>query len=95
MTEHDLIYLAGLFDGEGSIGIWSNGKKNGKRIEMEIKMAHEPIMDWLVATFGGTKVSRPQPNGWEHQWRWRVTGGKARRLYRAVSPHLKIKTFLL
>lgn len=87
----NLIYLAGLFDGEGSCGYFSVGKDQ-KRFTMEIKMTNESLIDWLVSNFHGTKTYRPSRNTkWKDQWRWRVTGKKAQALYELLKPHLKIK----
>lgn len=53
ITEHDLDYLAGLFDGEGSIVASIIGGKPQTRLT--ITMTAENIIDWLVATWGGSK----------------------------------------
>jgi len=92
-TRHDFSYLAGLLDGEGCVGHFRNGAtKPRMRFSIEIKMAHEPTIDWLVATFGGSKISRPAQNArWKPQWRWRVTDNAAKELYDKISPLLKIK----
>lgn len=86
----DIRYLAGLIDGEGSVGMFSTGK--GKHaFTIEIKMTQEHVIDLLVRHFGGTKTARPQPNGWKHQWRWRVKGQRAVDLYASLRPHLLVK----
>ena len=94
--QHDLVYLAGLFDGEGTIGYRKRGvDKLHTRLEMEIKMADEPVIDWLVQTFGGTKVKRPrQKLNHKDQWRWRITADNAKSLYESLRPWLKIKNNL-
>ena len=53
ITTNDIFYLAGLFDGEGCIAVsWINNKPTGR---LSLTMSTEPIIDWLVATWGGTK----------------------------------------
>lgn len=87
----NLSYLAGLIDGEGSVGFFSSGK-NSKRFSIEIKMTDENVIDWLVDTFGGYKQFRPSTNPkWKNQWRWRIQNNKAKSLYENVSQLLKIK----
>jgi hypothetical protein len=84
-------YLAGLIDGEGSVGLFSAGAGR-KRFVIEIKMTNEPVIDWLIDHYGGNKQARkPGKVGWKPQWRWRVQGDAALKLYERVRPLLKIK----
>ena len=88
---HDLSYLAGLVDGEGSVG-WHSAGRGTKRFVIEIKMTSEGVIDWLAQTFGGYKQHRPSNHdGWQDQWRWRIQNGDALRLYDEIQPFLKIK----
>lgn len=92
MKVDDLSYLAGIIDGEGSVGFHSAGR-NRLRFVMEVKMTSEHIIDWLVEHFGGVKAFRPSSNPkWKDQWRWRVQNDEAKRLYLRVQPLLKIKS---
>ena len=62
MRESDIAYLAGLFDGEGSLQCkkgWERKKKhkgkgyrmsNSMRISMEIAMTDESVIRWVHAT---------------------------------------------
>ena len=65
IAETDAAYIAGLFDGEGSIhfkrGIEKKKKHNGKpgyrlsnsmRINMEITMTDESVLIWVHETLG-------------------------------------------
>ena len=93
----DLSYLAGLIDGEGHIGIHSNGRKTPtsrlrRRFVIEVGMTSETVIDWLHANFGGSKRRLRKNNPkWKQQWRWRVQGPEAVVLYRRLQPLLKIK----
>ena len=74
LSESDIAYIAGLFDGEGSIhikrGIESKKKHNGKpgrrvsnsmRISMEITMTDESVLRWLHEVLGvGTLNRKPR-----------------------------------
>lgn len=89
--DYNLIYLAGLFDGEGSVGNFSNGK-DVKIFTMEIKMTAEHIIDWLIKEFGGCKTTHiSKKASHKDQWRWRVKGTKAEILYTELKPYLKLK----
>lgn len=61
-------YLAGLFDGEGSINV-SRGT-----IRLRINMTSEETLRHLEATFGGKLHRRPAPASPRHkqQWTWSV-----------------------
>lgn len=87
----DLIYFAGLFDGEGSVGFRGNGD-NTKIFTMEIRMTDEFVINWVIETFGGTHyfIKSKNPKH-KDQWRWRVKGKSAKTLYLKVKPYLKIK----
>jgi hypothetical protein len=88
-----LAYLAGIVDGEGSIGTLSKGPSKPRVFFIEVKMTSEEIIDLLHATIGGHKASRPSTTGrWKNQWRWRVTCRAARAAYVKLKPYLRLKT---
>ena len=73
LSESDIAYIAGLFDGEGSIhikrGIENKKKHTGKgrrisnsmRISMEITMTDESVLRWLHEVLGvGTLNRKPR-----------------------------------
>ena len=72
-SEADIAYIAGLFDGEGSIYFTKrpekkkkhNGKgyriSNSQRISMEVTMTDESVIRWLHEILGvGTVVKKPR-----------------------------------
>jgi hypothetical protein len=84
-----IAYLAGIIDGEGSVGTF--GKKK-PIFTIEVKMTAEPIIDLLLNTFGGTKVFRPREKAhYKDQWRWRVKGKRAETVYQTLFPFLRLK----
>ena len=72
VRESDIIYIAGLFDGEGSLHIRRGPEKkkkhkgkpgyrmsNSMRISMEIAMTDEPVIRWVHETLEvGTVIRR-------------------------------------
>ena len=73
LSESDIAYIAGLFDGEGSIhikrGVENKKKLTGKgrrisnsmRISMEITMTDESVLRWLHEVLGvGTLNRKPR-----------------------------------
>ena len=73
MSEVDMAYIAGLFDGEGSIYFAKRPEKKKKhngegyrtsmsqRISMEITMTDQSVIRWVHETLGcGTVVKKPR-----------------------------------
>jgi len=77
-----LIFLAGLFDGEGSFGLWGNGKaQNGKKrkqFQCGVEMRDKDILIRFSNFFGGNirkcRIRNPKHN---QLWRWRLSGTRA------------------
>ena len=78
MTEAEAAYIAGLFDGEGTITYKKYKERKTKgtydcwRISMEIAMTDESVLIWLTEVLGcGTLNKKPRKNGHKMQYRWR------------------------
>tara|TARA_R100001594_G_C3992992_1_gene252834 strand:- start:535 stop:933 length:399 start_codon:yes stop_codon:yes gene_type:complete len=81
MSETDIAYLAGLFDGEGSITYkkYRERKKKGNkvnyyncwRISMEIAMTDQSVLIWLTEVLGCGTLNKKPRKGHKMQWRWR------------------------
>ena len=90
-NREDLIYLAGLIDGDGCFNI---GKcRNTFVPRIMIVNTNEEIMSWLKDTFGGdvskTKV-KGKPN-WKPRYTWRISHKRALELGDSLVDYLKIK----
>ncbi len=86
IRESDAAYMAGLFDGEGSIDFTKRKEKkrsgtyNCRRVSMEISMTDQSVIRWMHEVLGvGTVVKKPRKglrkDGTKYlmQWRWRCT----------------------
>ena len=86
IRESDAAYIAGLFDGEGSIDIKKRKEKKRSgtydcwRISMEISMTDESVLRWVTEVLGvGTLTKKPRKgkrkDGTKYlmQYRWRCT----------------------
>ena len=86
MTENDAAYIAGLFDGEGSIDFTKRKEKkrsgtyNCRRVSMEVTMTDQSVIRWMHEVLGvGTVVKKPRKglrkDGTKYltQWRWSCT----------------------
>lgn len=73
-----LIFLAGIFDGEGSFGIWSKGIGRKKEFACTIEMTDQDTLQKFADMFGGqifpckVRKSHHIPT-----WRWRQNGYRA------------------
>ena len=78
----DIAYLAGFFDGEGSVYI-TLGNNKYLRIEVSISQKHRAVLNWIVTNFGG-KIY--QSKG--HYPQWKMNGAKAVEFLLMMRPYL-------
>ena len=104
MTENDAAYIAGLFDGEGSIDFTKRKEKkrsgtyNCRRVSMEVTMTDQSVIRWMHEVLGvGTVVKKPRKglrkDGTKYltQWRWRCTFRDAYYVCRVLWPYAHTK----
>ena len=104
MNQNDIAYIAGLFDGEGSVDYKQRWEKRGKkkykvwRIIMDIAMTDESVIRWVHEVLGvGTVNIRDKtksPSGKPHykkQWRWRCSFREALYVAKLLWPHAQTK----
>ena len=92
-TKEDLSYLAGFFDGEGSIYIITNYKRNQHSLVVSITNTDMKILNWIKDFFGGNiaktlfiKEKNNKPCG-----RIRFYSQNALFFLKQIEPFLKIK----
>jgi hypothetical protein len=97
LREADIGYMAGLFDGEGSITYkkYKEKKNTGTydcwRIVMEISMTDKSVLVWFHEMLGcGTLRKKPRP-GHKMQWRWRCSFRDAYYVARLFWPYSHTK----
>tara|TARA_Y100000593_G_scaffold82198_1_gene154249 strand:+ start:277 stop:693 length:417 start_codon:yes stop_codon:yes gene_type:complete len=104
MRDTDIAYIAGLFDGEGSIDFTKRKEKKRsgtydcRRISMEISMTDESVLRWITEVLGvGTLTKKPRKglrkNGTKYlmQYRWRCTFRDAYYVCRVLWPYAHTK----
>jgi hypothetical protein len=75
--KNKILFLAGIFDGEGSFGIWGKGN-NRKTFQCGIEMRDKDILDRFSLFFGGNVMKvRIRNIKWKQTWRWRLSGVRA------------------
>ena len=102
MNESDISYLAGLFDGEGSVYVKHTKQKRNTRpgkpihnvwvIRMEIAMTDKDTLKWCYETFKcGSFSERKVKPGKKRQWRWRISHRDALKIAVLIWPYVKTK----
>ena len=104
ISETDAAYIAGLFDGEGSISYkqYMRQKPHNKnpypiwQIRIEISMTDKSVLNWLHLTLGaGTlnikKYKSEYTKGWKRQWRWRCCSRDAYYVCLLIQPYTHTK----
>jgi len=98
-TRNDIVYTAGLFDGEGCITIQvenPGGRRKSPTHRLEAKITNKDfrLLNWLKHTFGGYicphhkfSTSSASPC-----WNWRIACKGAGKFLELVLPYLKSKT---
>lgn len=87
-------YLAGLFDGEGSVFICIGYKdRPSTRLATSISNTSVSLMQWLVKNFGGAfYTSIPKSEKSKTQYLWRPKGKKNREVFfLGILPYLVVK----
>ena len=96
MEKLDCAYVAGYFDGEGSISIATPySKRNDKRyhrLHVSITSTDFETLDWFQQHFGGVVTShRLGVGNAKPSARWQVTGQIAEQFIRTIIPYLRHK----
>jgi len=70
----ELAYLAGVFDGEGSFGIWSKGEGKNKRLRVCVEMSDGDIVLRFLTFFKTGAIYSREPKDAKHKlmYSWRV-----------------------
>jgi hypothetical protein len=100
MTEHEqLVWAAGFFDGEGSVGIAKQERLGGKRRNWKTAVSYvlgvaicqkDPRPLELVHQMFGGHFYPYQVKGVTY-WRWHTWGGIALRFMQAIRPYVVLK----
>ncbi|MDE2233290.1 MAG: LAGLIDADG family homing endonuclease [Patescibacteria group bacterium] len=89
METQDLSYMAGYFDGEGSISLVK--RQRGKCLEYFIRISigqkDGASLDWIKDNFGGTLYNVKR----DDSYIWLATNNKAYKVIKLIVPFLKYK----
>jgi len=103
MNQNDIAYMAGLFDGEGSVTYKQYmRKRKGKTkayptwsIQLEISMTDKEVIRWVHETLNVGSFSKRPPHkssmGKKMQWRWRCCFRDALYVAKLLWPYAQVK----
>ena len=95
IDELDLAYIAGFFDGEGTITIHhrnSLDKINWYRVCASISNTDISLLEYLKDLFGGHISTRIYGGNRKDMYQWQVTSKDAVRFISVISPYLRQKS---
>jgi hypothetical protein len=98
LTNEELAYLAGFFDGEGSVTIHENfrpsprGKSPNHTLQVAIGNTDPRILAWVHSVFGGSLQFRPSTKPRHRDiTMWILRSNGAARFLRTIRPFLRMK----
>jgi len=91
--EQKLIFLSGVFEGEGSFGFWGKINKANRYLRAQIRMCDEDIVVRFIDYFKLGFITTNTPINKKHNktWCWTVSGGKAVEVMLQIAPFLGIR----
>ena len=92
MKMDDLAYIAGLFDGEGSIFVASrSGNRPTLQLRVSLNMVARESIDLVASVFGGGVNCYEKGENRRRQFQWSLSGIEAQNFLRGLRPWLIIK----
>ena len=96
LDSNELSYIAGIIDGEGSIGINKIINYNGTktpyyRLLVQVDMVDGCIPQWLYESFGGSILARKRKEPRRAITQWQIANKQATEFLQAILPYLRIK----
>ena len=96
MKDTELAYVAGFFDGEGSISITpiaivTPRQKCTFSLRAQAVSTNKEAVNTLLSLFGGVITRKPVCGNRQECWTWRVSNIKAMKFLKLVLPYLRIK----
>lgn len=92
IREVDKAYTAGLFDGEGSVGIYCPVGGH-HHVQVHLSSTDADILLWLKELFGGYvgSMTRPKDLVRKPAWQWVVSSNGAKEFLQLIRPYSKMK----
>lgn len=96
MTTHELAWLAGFIDGEGTIRVGKHISKRGYQqwdTVLSAANTHKPTLEWIQGHLGGGvyKVCKSPQGNRRVAWAWKIVGKQAVDAVGLLLPYLITK----
>ncbi len=92
MTEIEKAYIAGIIDGEGSIGLWRHRKNETATPNVSVANNSLELLQWIKFRVGGTIISKKKrKTHHNYSYAWSVRQDRAIRLLNEIKEFLIIK----
>lgn len=92
LSDVELAYIAGFFDGEGSVTIGRhNGAESSYSLRISVTNTNREIIDWLVDNLGGSVSNVKLKGNRQQSYLWYLAAVKASDVLYALLPFLRVK----
>ena len=92
LSKVDKAYLAGIIDGEGSIGIDNHGRVRSPSVRITVTNTNVELLEGLQSLWGGWLSSRRQRmSGWKAVSDLIWAGKPSSEILKAIQPYLRAK----
>lgn len=91
ISEIDLSYLAGLFDGEGCVNMGKKTNKGSYKIRVCIYNSNNEVMEWLQSIIPGLLYKSKSKTKSKDIWQWTLGDYKAELFLTAIIPYIRIR----
>lgn len=85
-NENNLYYLAGIIDGEGTIGLGTTGS-----VALSVSNTDMILHQWLLDNYGGSVYPHKVRGNRKDSYEWVVIGKKAYKMLKIIRDKLKLK----
>jgi len=87
-TLHDIIYAAGLFDGEGCVTSTTASKGN-RSLRVSLASTCLDLVEFMELNFGGKVYKRIDRRSIKAQHQWHIGGAKAVEFLKLIFPYMR------
>lgn len=94
MSDIELAWLAGFFDGEGHISIRAQLSQRAVGVKIQVTNTNREILERVQAVTGVGYITTRYRDSARHKptHDWHTTGGNAKAILRLLIPHLIVKS---
>jgi len=98
VSKEDIAYIAGFFDGEGSVSILRRGDTGRYDMHISVGQTTDEVIYWIEKKLGGRvsfssreKQKRKDGSSCRPMWTWYACGSHAVDILQMLHPYLRVK----